>query len=265
MHKLAVILLLVIITVACQDLAELPERGNYERIPVIEAVITDQLNYQRVRVSYSTQLNDSLSSIPVSDAQVKIVTEHGDTVSFKYTGNGYYINNDFISSSGELYELQVQINTIVYRATSMMVPVNGLDSVTYSHGKKHNNRDSAYYLKFFAGETDREIVKYYKIQIYKNGRLVTTGSNTVLFSDKSTSSLNGIELDHGFARADTLDIELYSLSKEVFYYYVYAFNNILYNANFDLDFKTNPAIQFSPKALGYFQVSSLSRKRVIIR
>jgi hypothetical protein len=265
MYKLVIILLLMMLNMGCEDLAKLPEGGKYKCVPVIEAVITDQLNYQSIRVSYSTQLDDSISSTPISNANVQIISETEDTVSFNYTENGYYTSSNFIASPGKKYTLLVQIDTVLYRAASTMESMNGLDSVTYFHDKKYGMSDSAYYLKIFAGQTDPENIKYYRIQIYKNNKLFTTGNNSMLFNDKATLSLNGIELDKGFAKTDTLDIELYSLTKEMFYYHVYILNNVLSNANFNLDFKTNPTNQFNPKALGYFQVSSLGRKRIIIR
>ena len=261
---LAYSIFLLIFCTGCQDVFDFPETGKYKKIPVIEAIITNQSGHQRVRVNYAVQFDDSVSSEPITGALVKIIDVAGDTVRFRYSENGWYITNSFVALPENTYSLLVQIDTVVYHASSMMVPMHGLDSLSYTFYKKVNTSDSAYYLKGFAGTTDPDNPKYYQIQIYKNHKLCTTGSNTVLFTDIATLSLNGVELNQGFAKNDTLDVELYSLTKEMFYYYAYIFNNILYNGNFDLDFKTNPPIQFNPKALGYFQVSALSRKSIVM-
>jgi hypothetical protein len=256
---------LLVLCIGCQKISDFPETGNNKKTLVIEAIITNQPDHQKVRVSYTTQFDDSQSSQPITSALVKISDTTGDTVSFQYSENGWYTSNGFVALPENNYTLLVQIDTTIYRATSMMLPMHGLDSLSYSFYRKANTPDSAYYLKIFAGITDPSNPKYCQLQIYKNHKLITSGSNTLLLSDISTLSLNGIELDQSFAKNDTLDVELYSLTREMFYYYIYVFNIILYNSNYDLEFKTNPPIQFSPKALGYFQVSALSVKSIIIR
>jgi hypothetical protein len=266
MTKFVIIgLLLLFIYTGCEEIYDFPDAGQYKKIPVIEAVITNQAGHQKVRVSYTVLFNDSVSDVPVSDAKVEIVGIAGDTSGFRYTENGCYTSDSFVALPGIQYTLLVHLDTTIYRSASMMVPVHGLDSLSCSFNKKTTAGDSAYYLKLYAGPTDPDNQKYYQIQIYRNKKLFTTGNNFLLLSDLAASSLDGIEIEHGFSKNDTLDVELYSLTREMFYYYVYVFNYILYNGNIGLDFKTNPPIQFAPDALGYFQVSSLSRKSIIMR
>jgi hypothetical protein len=266
MTRLFVIsLLLLFLYTGCEEVYDFPNTRQYKKIPVIEAVITDQSGHQKVKVSYTVLFNDSVSDEPITDALVEIISIAGDTVSFRYTENGCYTNDTFVAMPGIQYTLLIRIDTTIYRSTALLVPANGLDSLSYSFYKKTISEDSAYYLKLFAGPTDPDNPKYYQIQIYRNNKLFTSGNNFLLLSDLAASSLDGIEIEYGFTKNDTLDVELYSLTREMFYYYVYVFNYILYNGNIGLDFKTNPPIHFVPKALGYFQISALSRKSIIMR
>jgi hypothetical protein len=263
MHRWLVYSVLIIL-IGCQDVVDFSENGKYKKALVIEAFITNQPDHQRVRVSYTAPFGDSVG-IAVTDATVKIADTKGDTMQFQYTENGWYTNDVFVALPENNYTLLVRKDAVEYYASSIMIPMHGLDSLSYTFYKKANTTDSAYYLKIFAGPKDPDNPKYYQIQIYRNHKLFTSGNTVMLISDKAIQTLNGIELDQAFAKNDTLDVELYSLSRKMLDYYVYIFNDLLYNSNLDLDFKTNPPIQFIPNALGYFQVSALSRKSIIIR
>jgi len=265
MYKVFIYLSLIILCIACEDVYDFPGKGNYQKIPVIEAIITGQPGYQKVRVSYATQLDDSILSLPITNALVMVTNGTGDTMNFSYTQNGWYTRDDFVAKPQNNYTLLVQIDSALYRSTSSMVSMHGLDSVTYSFHKKTNASDSAYFLKIYAGTTDPNDQKYYQIQIYKNHQLVTTGEDILLLSDIGTFSLNGVELSLPFAKNDTLDVGLYSLTKEMFNYHLYVINSLVNNSNYVLDFKNNPSTQFAPEALGYFQVSQISNKSIVIR
>ena len=54
------ILLLCFLLIACEDLVRFPDQDSHPEIPVIEAVLTDYAEVQKVRVTYSVDLNDSL-------------------------------------------------------------------------------------------------------------------------------------------------------------------------------------------------------------
>ena len=263
MHRVIIYaLLLIIVSTGCEDIYDFPQKSGYRKNPVIEAIITNQLGQQKIRVSYAASLNDSVLSIPVPDAKVKIIDEAGDTVNFPYAENGWYTRDDFKANPTLNYTLFVQIDTTIYRATSKMVMMHGLDSVSYSYHKKVNATDFAYFPKIYAGPTDPETQRYYQIQIVKNHQTAVT--DRLLLTDVSTYSLNGIELGLVYAKYDTLDISLYSLTKEMFDYHYYVLDKLLNNGGFDLNFKNNPPVQFVPKALGYFQLSEISSKSIVI-
>jgi hypothetical protein len=257
--------LLAIFCQGCQDIYDFPEKDKYKKYPVIEALLTNNAEYQKIRVSFSTQFEDSLSCEPIADALVKIIDITGDTVIFQYSENGWYTNNKIIALPEKEYKLLVQIGPTVYQASSTMIPVNGLDSISYSYHNKKSENDSAYYPVLYAGISDPNNPKYYQLHLYKNHKLISEANNTLLSSDIATFSLNGVELPFDFAKGDTIDVELYSLTPEMYDYYTYIFSVLLFYNDNDLDYRTNPPIQFSPNALGYFQVSMLSHKRLIIK
>jgi hypothetical protein len=259
-------LFLLIFCEGCEEIFDFPEKRIYEKYPVIEALFTDKLDHQRIRVSFSTQFEDSISCLPVEDALVKIADIDGDTAIFQHVGNGWYTSNEMVALPNKEYKLLVQIDTTLYQSTSVMETVNGLDSITYSYQQNSNSLDFSYHLKMYAGITDPDNPKYYQCHIYKNKELITKGNNMIMSSDYGTTSFNGVEISSGFSIGDTLDVELYSLTKEVFDYYVYIYSDLLFNNNNnDMDFRTNPPLQFSPQALGYFQISSVSSKTLIIK
>lgn len=264
-RKICTYLFLFLFSTGCEKTYDFLNNSENMKIPVIEAIITGLPEYQIVRLSYSVAFDDSASSTPVENANVRIATENGDTIQFGHTENGYYTCNNLLIEPEKYYSLLVKIAGITYTASSIVQPVHGLDSVTYSFYKKNEGEDPAYFLKLFAGNNNTEQARYLQLHLYKNNQLLTNGIDVILISDLATPMFNGIELDNPFAKNDTVDIELYSLTEDMFSYYLYIYDNILLNVNYNLEFKTNPPAQYTPKALGYFQLSEVVKKRIIIQ
>lgn len=259
------IFFLFAIASSCQDVFEIPKPPVDIKLPVIEAIITNSHDLQKVRVSYTNSFDDTISGEPINNAHVMLISENSDTSNFTINNNGWYTCNNLALQPNNKYELEVKIDNISYYSSSILLPIHELDSVTYFYGKKDIQKDSAYYLKLHSKENVIEQSKYYQIHLYKNGQLTTVGSQIIIFSDFAIQFLDEMELPIPFSKNDTVDVELYSLNENTFYYYLDIYNNILFNINFDLEHKTNPPSQFTPTALGYFQLSAISRERVIIR
>lgn len=261
--RFLVIILFLGIIIGCESVVDFPAITNGVRYPVIEAVITNLNEAQKVRVSYTTALDDSLSSLPVSNAHVFVYSNVGDTVVYHYTEDGWYASDPFYAVAGKTYTLTVSIDSAIFNTPGSIIPMHGIDSL-YAKHVPDSNKDSAYFVSFNAGGVDPDFTRYYQINIYKNDSLLTGGTNIAVFSDEFLTALNGINLPFTYLRKDTVVIELFSISKEMFDYYLSLTTNI-FSLNYrSSGYQTNPPQMFGISALGYFQVSAVDKKQIII-
>jgi hypothetical protein len=244
----------------CETIVDFPESPNSKTIPVIEAILTDQLTNHYVRVSYSASLTDTSASIPLNDATIRVIAGLNDTINYTCISKGWYKSEPYKATPNVNYTLEVCIDTIVYKSTGKIIEMNGIDSLYFRYA---NN--SSYYVYMDAGITDPDVVHYYLINAKRNDTLITKGSEIWMINDKYTYSLNKIPIPYIFKESDTVSIELHSISKEMFDYY-YFLGIEIFAVNFmNMGYANNPKSMFEPDALGYFQLSAVSRKGLRIK
>lgn len=256
------ILFVISLLWACEEISDFPESGNDIKIPVVEAILTSNSGTHEVNISYTTFLNDTVSSRSVENASVKVWTDSGDTIVFLHMKNGIYKSKPFAVEAEKQYTLHVETPDFKVTSISKPEPVKIIDSLYY---RLENSKDSTYHVYLNAGSIDPQNTRYYLIQAFRNNKLVTKGDEIWIFEDKYLDNLNNIEMFHNFKYGDTLDIELQSLTKPVYDYYSALLNILVYNQLSSQNYITNPPKLFKENVLGYFQVSMVSRRRIIVK
>jgi len=264
MCKYFIICILLLLLAGCESLVQFPEVPVNSRKAVIESILTDKHEIQQVRVSFTTQLTDTLSNIPINNAKVFISSNAGDTIYYKYSNDGWYNSKTFAAETGKLYTLNVAIDTVVYKATGSIIPMEGIDTL-YSRLIQNSGKDSSYYVYFNVGQADKVNPKYYQTNFYKNDSLVTKGRTMAFFSDKYLISYADLNIPFSYAANDTIKLELLSISKEMYLYYNSLFYNLLRDNISSIGYQTNPPNMFNKPALGYFQVSAKDEKTIVIK
>ncbi len=263
MKTINLIIFLTIMT-GCESVVDFPNLPQAPEYPVIEGLLTDQDEVQKIRVSYTTALDDSVSSRPVNNATVYVFSDAGDTAVYHYTVNGWYASSPYHADPGKTYTLYVNTGNASYTAKGALISMNGIDSI-YARRLPNVDKDSAYFTFINAGAVDPTVTRYYQINLYKNDSLLTGGTNIAVFNDKYLSALRAINLPYAFSKNDTVTLELYSLSKAMFSYYESLTINV-FSLNFvNSGYRTNPPQMFSKFAAGYFQVSAVDKKQIVIR
>ena len=264
MRRSVIIIALLLFMAGCESVVDFPEIPNAGQYPVIEAMLTNQVEIQKIRVSYSTSLNDSLSNLPITNARVFVSSDAGDTVVYEYTNDGWYASKPFGAQLGKNYSLSVTIDSINYQASGSLMPMNGIDSLYIKH-LPYSKKDSAYYVFLNTGFVDPAVTRYYQVNIYENDSLLTRDKQLAFFSDKFLSESASLKIPYEFLENDTVKIELLSLSKEMYTYYNTLNTNILNEGLVDIGYQTNPPCMFNKSALGYFQISQKDEKTIVIR
>lgn len=167
-----ILLLLVALTYACTE--EIPlKTENFESFLVVEGIITNQDKQQEVKLSRSYQL-DERTPVPVTGAQVKVVTGSGDSFNFIEEVPGRYLSeNTFSTTPGESYRLDIQIGEDRYTSSEVQaVEKTSIESIQSTRSVvkgeegvailvSSGDETSSNYYKYEYEET-YEIVSFYK-------------------------------------------------------------------------------------------------------
>ncbi|NJK87458.1 MAG: DUF4249 domain-containing protein [Bacteroidales bacterium] len=260
--KIGYIFILLLILLSCESITELPGIDSAESVVVIEAIVTDKFESQKVRVSRSVPLNDTLNGIPVMDAKVTLYFSNSDRIDFSYSHDDGTIVLYLVPADLE-YTIEVLVNDSVYIAKGKMVEMDYIDSVYYEKSYNKELKDSAYFI-YINGIEPNDDVKYYYLDIIHNHDTISKGGNIYLFSSRFIENIPRQKLPDAFQQNDTVIIEFHAISKEMFeYYYVFA-NQFLYNYSSN-GIVMNPPKMFEGGAIGYFHISQVLKKEFILK
>ena len=258
-------LLLVVFITACEDFVSFPDQNSGVYYPVIEALLTDQPEVQSVRVTWSRDVEDTIAGLAIDNSVVKVISSDGDTVFFEYVNDGWYDSPVFGARSGITYSLEVTIGTETYRSSGTMDVLQDFDSVYYKYNRNPNDSDSAYYIYFDYLKPDPAQTKYYMLDLDSNGVRITQGSRLLIYEDKYMDYIRGIFVPIPLSLNDTAVLVAYSLSREMFDYYYKLGYQVFEMDLGTISYQSNLPQMFFPKAYGYFQVSAVRKRTVIIK
>ncbi len=142
---LAAFLFLIFYT-GCESIIEFPGVPVTDPVVIIEAILTDKMEEQSVRVSYSMALDDTLSDGLVRDAEVYLYSENSDTVYYRYTDNGWYKSLPFQAEINKTYILEVKADTNIYQSHGTAIKLDEVDSVYYISSFDPETRDSVFFV-----------------------------------------------------------------------------------------------------------------------
>lgn len=258
---------------SCQEEVFL-DLGNTEKIPVIEAIWTDNHSSNRVIVSYSRDYYDTLPNEIVSDAEVRIVNETtGENIELRFVeSQGYYMAiNGRTARIGHDYRLEVRMEDNLYISSGRTLAPPVLDSITYQYEEERIFRRAGYYLTLY-GKIPFEDNNYYRLRLTRNDTLLNRRSDYFLFDDSFGTSIlnNGFELNaFSFRKNDRVKLDLFRLNRDTFEY-LNQMVNLLYNdGGLFSPPPENPrsniqVAQGTGRVLGYFMTSPVLTKSVMI-
>lgn len=249
---------------ACERIIDFPESAGGENLPVIEAVLVDKPEVQKVRVTYSTALSDSNACRMAEDARVRVISDAGDTVIYTYDSDGWYFSPVFAATTGVVYTLEVSTGGVTYRSSASVIAMNGIDSLYIKYQEAWGGEPAGYYVFMNAGPANPDDIHYYQINFSLNDTLKTSGSELWLFRDLYAEKIDNLKLPVPLSKNDSVAVELLSLSAGMYdYYYKLAYEVLNLNLS-NISYRTNLPSLFEPGALGYFQVSAVSRKTIVV-
>jgi hypothetical protein len=270
MRYLSVILILSsVIFWSCEKTVELDLNQMSPKV-VIEGLVTNQPNYQFVKVTMTNGFYDEGATPRVTDAVVTVIDDLDQEFTFIHNPNnhpdssGYYFPaTPFTGEVGRTYHLLVSVNGISYEAEDKLLPVATMDSLEYkvNNDEQDDPKDEGkiYEVLMYAKEP-QQTTDYYLFKFFRNDSLVTYNPSDIYFTEDKTlgEEISGIQSPVYYAPGDSARVEMYSLSRTGYVFY-YDLSTLLNNDGGM--FSPPPANcrnNLSNGALGFFQVSAVN-------
>ncbi|MBT2623545.1 MULTISPECIES: DUF4249 domain-containing protein [Chryseobacterium] len=245
------------------DLAD--KSGNI----VIEGNITDQPGPYIVRITKSVSFTQNNQYPAVTNAEVIVSDNTGQTETLQYIGDGKYQTNAFTGVSGRTYSLKIQAEGKQYTAQSTMpaaVDFEGLKQDSF----------------VFGGTTTFTLLPIFTDPIALGNRYLFTF--TVNNKPKKTFNVFSDNVNNGLPNqrplflpnddgddpddvlvvvGDTIHVEMQSIDNNVFTYYS-ALLQIMDDGGAGVT-PANPPSNINNGALGYFSAHTLSKRDFVIQ
>lgn len=243
---------------ACEEEIDLPLKDAEPKI-VIEGNIYDTGDPWLVLVQETTPFKEPVPFKGLADAIVTITdgNNHTDTLlpasSLGIEIDGVYGLLGLNTVVGQTYTLRVYVKGQLYESTSTVFPATPIDSL-YAMNDGFNDG-----LRLTFDYTDPTgVLNYYKADIMVNG---APYSSNELTDDKFTDGIKKTVMFRDFddlKTGDTVDVYFKSIDFNVYQY----FYTLSENTSFVSAAPSNPISNISNGALGYFNASSVTKRRM---
>jgi hypothetical protein len=249
LQKILLFFILISFAFACYDVIEV-DLDDAEPRPVIDAQLFDKYRPAMVVLSKSTAFFGVPEFNFISDAQIELNDDLGNSVSFMETdSSGVYMAN-FNGTPGRTYNLTVTTDDGKYTAQSSMqesLRIDSLSVISLSREFGMPTEELGLYCHFTnpPGQSD-----YLQFRLYKNFEPMPA---LYLMDDFYT---DGRSFDFFFYSdfaelSDTLIVEMLTMDADV-YDYLYTLSEVAGSSGTGTATPYNPNTNLSNGALGYF-------------
>lgn len=187
MMKNGFLVLLVFLLISCEDVVDIELEQTPPRL-VVEASLLwsreKEVNMQFIRLTTTAPYFDE-STPPALEAKVSVFTEEGREYFFEEVEPGLFRSLELMPEFGETYELQIEYDGEVYRATEQLVSTPQLEYVTQKSDAGFSGDETEFKL-FYTDPEDIRNFYFFRffheemgLQIYDDE--FTNGSQTFAF------------------------------------------------------------------------------------
>ena len=244
---------------SCEKVIDLNLK-NAEPVIVIEGNVNDQFENQYVRISKTIPFTSTNTFSGFKGAKVTLSTAGSASINFPEISNGIYKSSAFKGVAGKTYTLEVLADGKLYSATSTMPYPVAPDSIGFKKLSFFGNKNiypTVYY------KDPVNIQNQYRYILKINNKFQSDIVSEDRFNDGNDVSDIIFYDGDDIKSADTIDIEMQSIDRNVFKYY-FAISQIGGNGGPPVA-PTNPNSNFSNGALGIFSANTKSTITVFVK
>lgn len=259
MHYLKVILLLVSLNslYSCEEVVQVDLEESEPRL-VIEASIlwrkNTSGNVQLVRLTTTAPFFDDQTP-PAEGASVSVFSETGIEFKFEELEPGIFRNDQFIPQLNKTYDLEIEYQGEVYKATETLLPVASLEYIEQTDNGGFGGED----IEFKAYFTDPPNIKnYYLVRFFYDDLAIQIYEDKFTDGNQTFAYFSNEDLTSG----EEVGFEIQGISKR-FYEYLFILRSQAGSGNGG-PFQTQPTTvrgniinTTNPNnfAFGYFRLS----------
>lgn len=253
---------------SCEETVKL-DLDEYTSAVVIEGLVTNQENYQFVKVTRTADFYDPGNTPRITNAEVTVTDDLGNVIPFVHNPSGnedslgiYIPETPFTGAVGRTYTLHVEVDGLLYEATDKLFPVTTMDSLNYEIDEDEQEDPEVegriYSLLLFTQEPQDEI-NYYLFKFFRNDSLSFDTDSDIYFSDDEflAENISGVEGPVLYSQGDHARVEMFSISREGYIYYNDLSNLLNNDGGVFSPIPASPRTNLTNGALGFFQVSAL--------
>ncbi|MFI5203609.1 MAG: DUF4249 domain-containing protein [Flavobacteriales bacterium] len=241
------------------------ELNDTEPKLVVEALLTDNIEPYKVKLTLLSPFFDQSGEHYITNAQVYITDDLGNTDTLYYTQNGIYATlQNQQGMPGITYALKVIYNGEEYNATETMQPKSTIDTVSYIY-----NEGSAFieegYNVILNFQDDGSYSNYYRFSFYKNDTLQTDPFKYFVVDDIPVQGNYIIaQVPYNYQPGDSARVELQNITKE-YYLYLTAISTQIQSSGGPFDpIPANPPTNITNGGLGFFAVLAKDEMTIVL-
>lgn len=224
LNKAFILLFLLVAFSSCEEVIDLPLKGAESPALIVEAELIDVKGYSFVRLGETLDFYDPSEEPKVSGAIVSVTDQDGNKMDFLESSEeaGLYLPQDseYKGVVGNTYTLSIEYKGELFTAESKIFPTANIDSVQIRFTEESRFQDEGYYLYFYATEP-QETKDYYFWRNYRNDTLIYDNAGDLLYASDEVigEKIENFQFPFSYEEGDTVRLEQYSITKEVFDYY----------------------------------------------
>ncbi len=253
----------------CREVVEVELPEEDARL-VVEAELTDTPGPHSVRLRLTDDYFANGPLPPVTDALVVISDNTGQQDTLEQLEEGLYLTQNLEGVIGRSYTLNIQWRGNIYESTSTLLEEAVIDSLSYAYFPANPIFEEGYYI-FFFGKVPPGRTNYFRFKVYENDSLYNDRTDLLVQNDEFLpDTLSNIRFGYPFAEGDTVKLEMYTLNKEMYQYYLELITLLFNDGGLFSPPPQNPVSNIRNLSdsgnppLGYFQVASITSGTIII-
>ena len=269
------------LSLSCTDVVKV-DLDQGQVLLVVDAWVNNIPGSQTIRLTTTSPYFSETNTPPVSGASVSINDlNNNKTYTFSDAGNGNYVFTptgfDTLAIINHQYKLNITWQGYDYNSFATLNRTTKIDSIAWLQASNQPNQNGGLYPYIIAKDAPGE-KDFYWIKAYQNNKYFYNSSAINVCEDAGggdgTDGLYFIPPnaffqvtpgDKPYHEKDTCRIEIHSISKSAFDFWMQAQNQINNSqdglfANTPENIKTNIGVVTSgaPKALGWFNMAAVS-------
>ncbi|MGB3617190.1 MAG: DUF4249 domain-containing protein [Catalinimonas sp.] len=270
-HPLFILLAAAVALTACEDVVDLDVPEAPPRV-VVDGRVTNHLDSQTVRLTYSTPYFDNRTPPPITGATVEIADDEGVTVALTETAPGYY-KALFAGTAGRVYTLRFTTpeGRSYTSQPERLNRVTAIDSLAVVNQDSLPFAEDGYYVRLFAQEPG-ETEDYYFWRWSINGEIEDDPSEVQWAADDFVNGrpIRDFQLNfEPFEVDDEILVEQLGITPEFYEFISILFEQTNRGGLFDPPPAPVPGNVFNvaddeEKVLGYFYAAGYTDQTVII-